>query len=76
LSAASDLEAKQKEVDYLQTQCYAMSNTIEALKQRVVELEWQLVDAKAAAFAAAGVAEMERMLSDQASSQLQDGDDH
>jgi phage shock protein A len=70
------LVAKQKEVDYLQTQCYAMSNTIEALKQRIMELEWSLVDAKAAAIAAEGVAEMERMLSGQASGELQDGHDH
>ena len=57
-------------------QLYAMSNTVEALKQRVVELEWELIDSKAAAIAANGMAEMERMLSDQAAGELPDGDDH
>lgn len=64
------------EVRELHGQIHMMSNTIEALKRRVVDLEFQLIDKMAAEIAHAGIHEMEQMLSDEATSQLPDRDDN
>ena len=64
------------EVAALHEQIHAMSNTIEALKQRCVQLEFQIVDHMAARIAHEGLHEIEGMLSDEASSQLPDRGDN
>jgi hypothetical protein len=61
------------EVENLHQQIAAMSNTIEALKRRIVHLNFELVDAMAAQIAHDGIHEIERHLDGQAQSQLPDG---
>ena len=63
------------EVDQLHRQIHRMSNTIEAMKNRCIELEFQIIDLMAERVGNEN-ALIERMRREQAESQLPDGDDH